>query len=111
MQTDIVLQKENNILIIDIKFYTENMSQIFYGSSNKHKSTNSYQIFAYVNNWRIKNDQKVSVMLLYAKTNAIIQPDHYYSINCNSISILTVDLNQNFSEIYKFLLEIAEMHF
>jgi len=38
-------------------------------------------------------------MLLYAKTNVDIQPDSDYVMSGNRISVKTLDLNQEFSEI------------
>jgi len=70
MQSDIVLEKDKKMLIIDAKFYSHNTQVQF----NKHSihSANLYQIFTYVKNKDIelkKKDYEVSGMLLYAKTN------------------------------------------
>ena len=48
MQTDIMLSKNNNILIIDAKYYSH-MTQQQYGIHTLH-SNNLYQIFTYVKN-------------------------------------------------------------
>ena len=45
------------------------------------------------------NDVEVSGMLLYAKTNAEIQPDSDYVMSGNMISVKTLDLNQEFGVI------------
>lgn len=39
---------------------------------------------------------KVSGMLLYAKTDEMIQPDNIYQMSGNQISVKTLDLNQEF---------------
>lgn len=61
-----------------------------------------YQIFAYVKNrdyeFRDK-EHSVSGMLLYAKTNEESQPDEDYQMCGNKISVKTLDLNTEFSEI------------
>ncbi|WEB81021.1 5-methylcytosine restriction system specificity protein McrC [Vagococcus lutrae] len=107
MQTDIVLQNQNKTLIIDTKFYSENMSKRFRGGIAKQKSVNLYQIFTYVKNWPIKQDELVSGMLLYAKTQSDEQPNHHYEINGNQISVVTVDLNQEFVDIRNDLIEVV----
>ncbi|RKR71056.1 5-methylcytosine restriction system specificity protein McrC [Otariodibacter oris] len=97
MQTDMVLQNKNNTLIIDTKFYSENMGNRY--NKDKLISANLYQIFTYINNWRPRDNEKVSGMLLYAKTTADVQPNYYYEINGNSISVVTIDLNKDFEII------------
>ena len=44
-------------------------------------------------------DYLVSGMLLYARTNESIQPDNEYMMSGNRISVKTLDLNRDFSEI------------
>ena len=50
-------------------------------------------------------------MLLYARTDEMIQPDNTYQMSGNQISVKTLDLNQEFSEIAKQLNEIVTEHF
>lgn len=54
---------------------------------------------------------QVSGMLLYAKTDETIQPDNTYQMSGNQISVKTLDLNQEFSEIAAQLNAIVEWHF
>ena len=42
-----------------------------------------------------------SGMLLYAKTDAMIQPDNIYKMSGNQVNVRTLDLNQELSEIAK----------
>lgn len=111
MQTDIVLQYQNKTLIIDTKFYSENMAMKFEGGAAKQKSGNLYQIFTYVNNWQPAENEMVGGMLLYAKTISDEQPSHYYEINGNKISVLNLDLNQNFESIRTELIKYADDYF
>lgn len=53
----------------------------------------------------------VSGMLLYAKTDEELQPDNSYLMSGNKISVRTLDLNREFSEIAKQLDDIAAEHF
>ena len=100
MQTDVTLEYENKILIIDAKYYGRNLSK-HYGKDIHHTS-NLYQIFTYVKNKEIEmqgNDIDISGMLLYARTTSEIQPDSDYVMSGNRISVKTLDLNQNFEKI------------
>ena len=106
MRSDITLSNGNNILIIDAKYYGDNLEH--YYDSNKISSDNIYQIFTYVKNKSFENPNlKVSGMLLYAKTEAEIQPDADYKMSGNTISVKTLDLNQPFTNIRKQLDDIA----
>lgn len=112
MQSDIMLSKENNILIIDAKYYSH-MSQTQYGINTLH-SNNLYQIFTYVKNKEVelKNcEHTVSGMLLYAQTDEDIVPNETYQMSGNQITVRTLDLNQNFSKISKELDDIIKSHF
>ena len=50
-------------------------------------------------------------MLLYAKTEAQIQPDADYQMSGNTISVKTLDLNQPFINIKKQLDDIIKKYF
>lgn len=81
MQSDIMLQRDDRVLIIDAKYYEHSMQVQF----NKHTlhSANLYQIFTYVKNKEYELREKehtVSGMLLYAKTDEEIYPNNVYQI-------------------------------
>lgn len=112
MQSDIMLSKGNDILIIDAKYYSHT-TQTRFGAHTLH-SGNLYQIFAYVKNKEAElsgKPHRVSGMLLYAKTEEEIQPDNTYSMSGNQISVKTLDLNIDFPEIKKQLNQIAALYF
>lgn len=111
MQTDLVLQKYKKTLIVDAKFYSENMIARFEGGAAKQKSGNLYQIFTYINNWKKEPDETVAGMLLYAKTTALNQPNHAYQIKGNKILVVSLDLQQNFRGIKEDLLAYANQFF
>ena len=111
MQTDLVLKQGNKTLIVDTKFYSENMVARFEGGASKQKSSNLYQIFTYINNWEKESDEIVGGMLLYAKTTALTQPNHTYNIKGNQISVVSLDLNQDFSGIKEDLIAYARRFF
>ena len=106
MQTDITLEYEDKILIIDAKYYSNTM-QSHFDTMTIH-SHNLYQIFTYVKNKEVEVDNEVSGMLLYARTNEKEQPDHDYLMSGNRISVKTLDLNQDFDVIKKQLNSIVE---
>ncbi len=110
MQSDIMLCYQNQYLIIDTKYYAQNMQTRF--DTHKIHSHNLYQIFAYVKNKAaIAPQHIVSGMLLYAKTDAPIQPDYVYHMGGNQISVKTLDLSCHFSEIAKQCNQIVWEHF
>lgn len=107
MQSDVYLEYENKVLIIDTKYYSHT-TQEYWGVNTVH-SGNLYQIFAYVKNKQDElkgNDYVVSGMLLYAKTSERIQPDNEYMMSGNKISVKTLDLNQDFTQIKRQLDDI-----
>lgn len=112
MQSDIMLSQGNRVLIIDAKYYTHT-TQAQYDVHTLH-SNNLYQIFTYVKNKDTAFGEKphtVSGMLLYAKTDETIQPDNVYQMSGNQISVKTLDLNRDFSEIAAQLNAIVREHF
>ena len=50
-------------------------------------------------------------MLLYAATDEAIQPDNSYQMSGNKISVKTLDLNRDFSEIAAQLNAVVSEHF
>ena len=109
MQTDITLQKENHVLIIDAKYYSHTL-QSQYDRHTVH-SGNLYQIFTYVKNREYAfgdEPHSVSGLLLYARTDEAMQPDNTYSMHGSRISVSTLDLNRPFEEIRGRLDGIAE---
>ena len=112
MQSDITLSKGNRTLIIDAKYYAHN-TQTQYDVHTLH-SGNLYQIFTYVKNKDAEYGDaphEVSGMLLYAKTDEQIQPDHVYHMSGNKISVRTLDLNCSFKEIAAQLDSIVKKGF
>lgn len=112
MKTDVTLEHENKILIMDAKFYSSNTSENY--GKNIHHAGNLYQIFTYVKNKEVGlqgNGYEINGMLLYAMTNEGIQPDSDYIMSGNKISVKTLDLNQEFTLIKKQLDYIIFQYF
>ena len=112
MQSDITLSYEDKILIIDAKFLAHS-TQSQYDIHTIH-SGNLYQIFTYVKNKTASigdSSYEVAGMLLYARTDEMIQPDVEYHMSGNRISVKTLDLNYEFKVIANQLNAIVEEYF
>lgn len=107
MQSDITLTSGNRMLIIDAKYYSKNL-QVHFDRHSVH-SNNIYQVFTYVKNTEAANpEMEVAGMLLYAETDAEIQPDASWRIGGSDFAVTTLDLSQEFTGIAQRLDEIAE---
>ncbi len=112
MQSDLTLSRGDTVLIIDAKYY-QHTTQKHFDVHTLH-SNNLYQIFTYVKNREAgfgERPHTVSGLLLYAKTDEDIQPDHSYLMSGNKISVRTLDLNREFSEIEEQLKGIVREYF
>lgn len=107
MKTDILLQGARRTLIIDTKYYGNNLQQQF--DKWTINSPNIYQIHSYVMNYDKNHTGKVDGMLLYAKTDADIQPHGEVVTNDgNILKFRVLDLNKDFEEIKSQLEIIAK---
>ena len=112
MQTDIMLTKNDKVLIIDAKYYAKTL-QSQYDVKTLH-SGNLYQIFTYVKNKEVelsKGPHEVAGMLLYAKTDEVVLPDNEYKMSGNKVIVRTLDLNCDFAAVASQLDSIAETYF
>ena len=107
MKSDIMLQFNGKITIIDAKYYSRMLqyNQMFQ-SATLH-SSNIYQIFTYVKNKDKKRDGSVSGVLLYAKTESEETLNQSYMMGGNKITVKSIDLGKDFSEIRGTLDDIA----
>lgn len=112
MQTDIMLSKNDKVLIIDAKYYTKTLQSQY--NANTIHSGNLYQIFTYVKNKEVeltKRPHEVAGMLLYAKTDELVLPSNEYSMSGNKIIVKTLDLDCDFSTITSQLDSIVNSYF
>lgn len=112
MKTDIMLSLNKKYLIIDAKYYSKSL-QSYYDTYKIH-SANLYQIFTYVKNQDMNLKEKraiVSGMLLYARTDEKIVPNNKFQMSGNEISVTTLDMNTDFSQIKKQLNQIVKEYF
>lgn len=108
MKTDITLTSGNEVLIIDAKYYSYT-TQVRFDKHTIH-SNNLYQIFTYVKN-KASCGKNVSGMLLYARTDELIQPESSYVMSGNRIDVRTLDLDCDFEVIRSQLNGIVEEFF
>lgn len=109
MQSDIMLKKGERTLIIDAKYYSHTTQKQY--EINTLHSGNLYQIFAYVKNLDTERSGNVTGMLLYAKTDEVVLPNNEYKMSGNAISVKTLNLDCDFSEIRKQLDDIVQKYF
>ena len=110
MKSDITLRSDRRALIIDAKYYGDTLQrQARYDSASIH-SGNLYQIFTYTKNMAATHpDEEVSGMLLYARTEAALQPDDRFLMEGNAIYVRTLDLSGEFCDIEAQLRAIANL--
>jgi len=97
MRTDITMQKDDQKIIIDAKYYRETMATNF--NVEKIKSANLYQLFSYLLNQRddSKKSLKAKGILIYPTTEK--EYNLHYTYESHPIQIKTVNLNQHWSGI------------
>lgn len=76
-----------------------------YSDSRKQISENMYQLFSYLENYKVAENEQLSGMLLYAKTEDDVQPDHEYKIKGKVFKVMHIDLNTEFTFLKEQLLK------
>ena len=115
MQSDVVIcDSQNNYLIIDAKYYEENMQARF--DKKTVRSSNIYQIFTYVTNKdeelkKSGSNYSVSGLILYAMTDDVVQPNMKTSMGGKSIAAHTLDLNTDWAVIQGQLDNVIKEYF
>lgn len=107
MRTDINLQYNDHVLIIDTKYYTDILKARH--DTKKFISSHLFQLFSYISNYANKHKLKTSGMLLYAQTSHEESIDISETTNNFNIHIKSIDLNQDFESISHTLNTIANM--
>jgi 5-methylcytosine-specific restriction enzyme subunit McrC len=106
MQTDIVLTSANRKIVIDTKFYSKTLQE----QHNKKTihSGNLYQMFAYLKNLEAcggELNKRCEGILLYPTIDEK-EYDLKYDLQGHDFSVKTVNLNSDWSEINRRLLDI-----
>ncbi|MBC5995276.1 5-methylcytosine-specific restriction endonuclease system specificity protein McrC [Romboutsia ilealis] len=105
MQTDITIKNKNTIVIMDTKFYRNTLAT----NMNREKiySSNLYQIFSYLKNAEAKGGAYLNSIgiLLYPQVDRIL--DNIYDIQGHKIKVCSINLNTDWKEIHKRLIDIC----
>nr|WP_239583468.1 5-methylcytosine-specific restriction endonuclease system specificity protein McrC [Metabacillus iocasae] len=109
MKSDVTLTHKGKTLIIDAKYYARTMQTHAMFHSKTLISSHLYQMFTYVKNKDRAGSGTVSGVILYAKTDEDITPDHDYQISGNRFSVKTLDLSADWEDIVKQLGAVAGM--
>lgn len=105
MRTDITLENDKIVLIIDAKFYPEALKLNEYGTRKLH-SSNLYQILTYVSNRSTESELRpVHGMLLYPTFE--LQRPLDYILQGHKIRIASIDLCLPWQEIHRNLLSFV----
>lgn len=107
MSTDIVLEDDERIIIIDTKFYSETLSRREDFESVSFKSPNLYQVFAYMQHIPNPENKKIGGMLLYPDVGDSIHAA--YSWQDQLLTFKTVDLNQEWRKIEDELFNLVDL--
>lgn len=100
MKTDITLEYEDRMLIIDAKFYNKILRENYVDPRCKTVSSNNlYQILAYVDNQDPLKNGNVYGMLLYAQTVNESSISISEVLNQHKIIVKTLNMNEDWSNI------------
>ncbi len=103
MKTDVSLWSKERSIILDCKFYSEAMSG-WLGQQKIHAS-NLYQLYAYLRNAEHSTDwQGSDGILLYPAVSH--QFDHIFTVDGHKIRVISLDLEQAWTEIHRDMLAI-----
>ena len=97
MITDMTLSNDHRKIIIDPKFTEALRPDHYGGQQEKIKEGHLYQIFAYMKNSEVSENQSLEGMLLYPSIDRDI--DHQFIKDGNKISVKSINLNQDFEGI------------
>ncbi len=107
-KTDITLEYDNRMLIIDAKFYNKILTNNRFDPKCKTiSSDNIHQILTYVDNRDPYKEGNVYGMLLYAQTVDEPSIELAYKLNLHKIMVRTLDLNEQWESISDRLNRIA----
>lgn len=95
---------EDRKIIIDAKYYKE-VLQTHYNKESI-RSSNLYQLFAYLKNEKSSNDFTTEGILIYPTVQKELEEN--YLIDGHKVKIATINLNQDWEEIEMDLLGIIK---
>ena len=105
MHTDITLESDDRNIIIDTKFTPRTLALGYQTEKDKIHTGHLYQIFAYIMNAEFPTENKCEGILLYPTVDKHI--DLRYELSGHPVRVCTIDLNQDWQDIHKDLLELV----
>lgn len=108
MQTDIVLEDDERIIVIDTKFYSSTLAKREDYGSTSFKSENLYQLFAYMQHIPNEKGKRVDGILLYPDVGDTLHAT--YEWKGQQLTFKTVDLEQDWRGIEDELRELIGVH-
>lgn len=108
MKTDITLEYDNRMLIIDAKFYSKILKESYNSNCKTISNSHLNQIYVYVDSQDPNKTGNVKGMLLYAQTINEPSVEFGFSMIGHDIFIRTLDMNEEWDNIRKRLNLIAE---
>jgi len=114
METDIPLESDDHIIIIDTKYYASAVTHNSYGQ-DRFKSANLYQMFAYMRHYPNPRNLPLTGILLYPRNDRDIDvranrihPDDTTQPFSEAIYIKTLDLTRPWPGIHTQLMGLLE---
>lgn len=116
MELDIMIEGDNDILIIDTKYYKKILTDNNLASIARYKREHIYQLNAYVENMLLTQSQQpkpkqVKGILLYAKTKKEVLEDKMFLFNGKQLGVYTLDLDQEWDALANSIDEIVHDFF
>lgn len=109
METDISLTSSERTIVIDAKYYKETLVGRP-GFKKKLRSAHLYQLFAYMHHASIRYPgTQVDGALIYPAVETSVSAD--YQISDHRLRILAIDLNREWREIHRDLLDLPTRGF
>jgi 5-methylcytosine-specific restriction enzyme subunit McrC len=102
METDISLQRGSRNLIVEAKYYQNTLAQRF--DTSKLHSANLYQLMTYLNQAECAAGETLEGMLIYPRVDRGLREQ--YTIQGYNVTIVTVDLSQEWGEVKNELLSL-----
>lgn len=100
METDITIEFDDRIIIVDAKFYKETLNK-----NGKIRSEHLYQLTSYLDNY-MHNLLNLEGVLIYPEINQKLDLEYFY--NNKKLKIKTINLNKDWQDIHVNLLKIIK---
>lgn len=104
METDITFRKAGWCRIVDAKYYRKTLAERY--ETEKYHVAHLYQLLTYLANYRAKENEMVSGMLIYPLVDRPLS--ECYQIKGFDVAMHTVDLNQPWQHIHHQLIDILQ---